>query len=114
MIEWFNKEAGSDVLVQREEHDADCMLCRVEAALAHAEEEGGVKGGIEPCSPLPRADVPPPPAGRNVTTARPASWASGTSRQTGTRRSTGACSSTHDGLYPERMRSVCSLYLPAG
>ena len=22
------------------EHDADCMLCRVEAALAHAEEEG--------------------------------------------------------------------------
>ncbi len=43
------------------EHDADCMLCRVEAALAHAEEEGGVKGGIEPCSPLPRADVPPSP-----------------------------------------------------
>lgn len=27
------------------EHDDDCMLCRVEAALAHAEEEGGVKGG---------------------------------------------------------------------
>ena len=35
------------------EHDDDCMLCRVEAALAHAEEEGGVKGGIEPSSPLP-------------------------------------------------------------
>ena len=34
------------------EHDADCMLCRVEAALAHAE-EGGVKGGIEPSYPLP-------------------------------------------------------------
>ena len=41
------------------EHDADCMLCRVEAALAHAEEEGGVKGGIEPSSPLPLVDVPP-------------------------------------------------------
>jgi hypothetical protein len=39
------------------------MLCRVEAALAHAEEEGGVKGGIEPCSPLPLADVPPSPKG---------------------------------------------------
>lgn len=45
------------------EHDDDCMLCRVEAALAHAEEEGGVKGGIEPCSPLPLADVPPSPQG---------------------------------------------------
>ena len=45
------------------EHDADCMLCRVEAALAHAEEEGGVKGEIEPCSPLPLADVPPSPQG---------------------------------------------------
>jgi len=45
------------------EHDADCMLCRVEAALAHAEEEGGVKGGIEPSSPLPIADVPPSPHG---------------------------------------------------
>lgn len=47
------------------EHDADCMLCRVEAALAHAEEEGGVKGGIEPSSPLPRADVPPSPCGKS-------------------------------------------------
>ena len=45
------------------EHYADCMLCRVEAALAHAEEEGGVKGGIEPSPPLPRADVPPLPHG---------------------------------------------------
>lgn len=46
------------------EHDAGCMLCRVEAALAHAEEEGGgVKGGVEPYSPLPLADVPPSPQG---------------------------------------------------
>jgi hypothetical protein len=45
------------------EHDADCMLCRVEAALAHAE-EGGVKEGIEPSSPLPLADVPPSPCGK--------------------------------------------------
>lgn len=44
------------------EHDADCMLCRWEAAMAHAEEEGGVKGGIEPSSPPP-ADVPPSPHG---------------------------------------------------
>lgn len=43
------------------EHDDDCMLCRVEAALAHAEEEGGVKGGIEESSPIPRTDVPPSP-----------------------------------------------------
>ena len=41
------------------EHDADCMLCRWEAAMAHAEEEGG----IEPSSPLPLADVPPSPHG---------------------------------------------------
>ena len=46
------------------EHDDDCMLCRVEAALAHAEEEGGIKGGIEPSSPLPLADVPPSPCGK--------------------------------------------------
>ena len=45
------------------EHDADCMLCRWEATMAHAEEEGGVKGGIEPSSPLPLADVPPSPCG---------------------------------------------------
>jgi hypothetical protein len=45
------------------EHDADCMLCRWEAAMAHADEEGGVKGGIEPSSPLPLADVPPSPHG---------------------------------------------------
>jgi len=43
------------------EHDADCMLCRWEAAMAHAEEEGGVKGGIEPSSPIPLADIPPSP-----------------------------------------------------
>ena len=46
------------------EHDADCMLCRWEAAMAHAQEEGGVKGGIEPFSPLPLADVPPSPCGK--------------------------------------------------
>jgi len=46
------------------EHDEDCMLCRWEAAMAHAEEEGGVKGGIEPSSPLPMPDVPPPPCGK--------------------------------------------------
>jgi hypothetical protein len=45
------------------EHDTDCMLCRWEAAMAHAEEEGGVKGGIESSSPLPRDDVPPSPHG---------------------------------------------------
>ena len=45
------------------EHDADCMLCRWEAAMAHAEEDGGVKGGIEPSSPLPLVDVPPSPCG---------------------------------------------------
>ncbi len=45
------------------EHDVDCMLCRWEAAMAHAEEEGGVKGGIEPSSTLPLADVPPSPHG---------------------------------------------------
>lgn len=64
-----------------EEETGEHDLCRVEAALAHAEEEGGVKGGIEPSSPLSGADVPPPPP---------------------------------RGLYLERMRSVCHLYLPAG
>ena len=46
------------------EHDADCMLCRWEAAMAHAEEEGESRGGVEPSSPLPLADVPPSPCGK--------------------------------------------------
>ena len=45
------------------EHDADCMLCRWEAAMAHAEEDGGAKGGIEPSSPLPPGLCSPLPHG---------------------------------------------------
>ena len=52
------KPCGHSVDEETGEHDDDCMLCRVEAALEHAEEEG-----VDPSSPLPQADVPPSPHG---------------------------------------------------
>jgi hypothetical protein len=44
-----------------------CMDCGGDGKTVEAEptgREGGVKGGIEPCSPLPLADVPPSTCGK--------------------------------------------------